>query len=402
MNRKVAVLLPIKDKGSILVIALNVVKMLQSISKKEKIEVVFSCISGFYNINVDFKELIDMGIEIRETNWKIVSKSDVTITLEYMQIKKELKYSKYLLPSDGIKNFMDCDFWLLVSDRTKLPIAPVNSYGVIVDDYVQRYIPEVFTKVEKSYELAYIQTVRNANFVLSTTPQTCLDVIQYAGVDKKKCLLGPIVVNLPKLNTLKYFKNEFDYFIWPTSWDYNHNHENVLEALKIYLNEYNGKLKIIIIFEMIEISNDKKANKKKLLYIKNIKKILKKDTILKNNIITLDNLDKNEYLSILSYAKFLLHSTLYDNGTLSVVEAAYYAVPSISSKYPQMEYINDKFKLGINFFNPYDPYSIAKCISESEKKNVNIKELLPTQKSLEKFSPKKLANEFWEIIRKKI
>ena len=402
MKRKIAILLPIKDKNSLLNSAFNIVKMLHHVSKKENFEIVFSCVSDFYNINVDFKELIDLGIEIRETNWKKVSQSDVAITLEYMQNNKKLKYPKYLLPTDGIKNFTDCDFWLLVSDQTQLPIAPVNPYAVIVYDYTQRYIPRILTKERKLCELSYIQTVRDANFVLTTTPQTCLDTIQYAGIDKTKCIVRLMEFNIPSLKTSKYFKDEFEYFVWQTNGNYNQNYENVFESLKIYLNKYNGKLKIIMIFEHLEFFCKNKNKNKKLAYIKNIKEMIKNSRILKENIIILDNLDKKEYFSILYDAKFLLHPILYDGGTLSVVEAAYHNIPSISSAYPQMEYINDRFKLNMKFFNAYNPYDIAKCIKESEENYLDMKELLPTQKSLEKFSPEKLANEFWEIIRDRI
>lgn len=399
MKRKIAIFLPMDNKGLLLNSALNVAKMLHCVSEKENLEIVFSCVSNSYNINVDFVELKNLGIEIRETIWKKVSKSDLAITLEYMQINKRLKYSNYWLPNDGIKNFTDCDFWLLVSDRTKFPVAPVNPYAVIVYDYAQRYIPQILIKERKIYELAYIQTVRNANFVLSQTPQTCLDAIQYAGVDKTKCKLVPLEFNTPSLNTFKYFKDKFDYFVWPTSSDYTQNHENILEALKIYLNEYCGKLKIIVVCDSVGMFSRNNSKKKKSAYFK---KIFEKSPILKENIIILDSLGKNEYFSVVATAKFLLNSILYDYGTLSVVEAAYYRVPSISSRYPQMEYINDRFKLNMRFFNAHDPYTIAQCIKESEENYLHLKELLPKQKSLEKFTPEKLASEFWEIIRDKI
>ena len=45
----------------------------------------------------------------------------------------------YQAPDDGISQFMDCDLWIVISDRLRLPLLPVRPYLLMVYDYLQRY-----------------------------------------------------------------------------------------------------------------------------------------------------------------------------------------------------------------------------------------------------------------------
>ena len=397
MNKKIAVFLPVGYRGSSLRGTKNILKMLSQVSIHEKFDIVFSCISNFYDIKFEFSEIIDLGVEIRETSWKEVSKEDVEITLNYLQCEKELKYPKYFLPTDGIKNFMDCDFWFLVSDRLEFPLAPVKPYSVVVYDYIQRYVPEILSKFSKDKDIPYIQTARNADVVLCTTPQTCIDAIQYAGVSDKKCILVPMEFDTLNFILTEYFEDEFDYIIWPTNATQHKNHLKALEAIEIYLNEYSGKLKIVLTGGQTNLF--KKESGSEILYVVEVINKINKNKLLIKNILILGELDDKEYISVLAKAKFLFHPALYDNGTFAVIEAAYHNVPAISSDYPQMKFINDRFSLNMTFFNALNPQGIAKVLKEGENNHIEMKKNLPSKNSLEKFSPSGIADEYWNILR---
>lgn len=384
--RKIGVLLPIKDKGTQLDLALKVIKVLYRFSKKEGFEIVFSCVENYYNEYLELAELIEYGVEIRETKWIEVKRADIQVSLEYIQRNQQLKYDNYSLPTDGIKDFTDCDSWILISDKTKFPLAPIKPYCLVEPDYTYRYVPEYLSKKAHKNKLTYIQNARNANLILSQTPQTCMDAIQYAGIEKKKCNLLSTLFEVPRVYTEKYFKKEFEYIVWAIDSEISKNYKNIMEALKIYFNSLAGDLKIVVIYREHELPNY-------------ITKSIAECKTLKKNIKILDRLNKSDYFHIIQDAKFLLHPSVYGNGSLDVVAAAYYKVPTISNRYPQMEYLHDRFKINLTFCNAINPIELVKTIEKCNENYSHLQQSLPSRKQLEALSLENGDNNIWKIIK---
>src|SRR5581483_1463908 len=56
---------------------------------------------------------------------------------------------KWAIFNDGLSNFDDADFVLIISDRIEGErIAPTYRYGMVVYDFIQRYVPEIFGDVQ--------------------------------------------------------------------------------------------------------------------------------------------------------------------------------------------------------------------------------------------------------------
>ncbi len=91
---------------------------------------------------------------------------------------------------------------------------------------------------------------------------------------------------------------------------------------------------------------------------------------------------------------------LYDNGTFAVVEAAYYGIPSVVNNYPQMKFMNERFKLNMSFFDGNNPDDISNALKEAEELLSRKSKDLPTKEFLNNFTFEKLAYENWNIIRK--
>jgi glycosyltransferase involved in cell wall biosynthesis len=98
----------------------------------------------------------------------------------------------------------------------------------------------------------------------------------------------------------------------------------------------------------------------------------------------------------LNKAKFLWHPALKDNGTYSVIEAAYYGIPSLSSAYPPMHFLNEKFQLNLMFFDAENPREMAEKLKKMEEDYEQRVKILPTREFLEQFSYKNVAPCFWK------
>jgi hypothetical protein len=91
------------------------------------------------------------NIEVRGFNWKILAAREVEDILPLHGVVVHQFISKaYQVPVDGQENFLDCNFWFIVSDRLHRPLVPLRPYGIFVTDHLQRYVPEIFGR--KSFQ----------------------------------------------------------------------------------------------------------------------------------------------------------------------------------------------------------------------------------------------------------
>lgn len=389
--KKIGVFLPATYRGGTLKGLKNIVKMIKLGSQLngETIDIVFSCRERAYDIINDFSDLINLGIKIHETKWKTISRESLNFIRNLKSFSMNLKESEYVIPTDGINNFCDCDVWILISDRTEAPLAPVIPYGVVVYDYVQRYVPELFNDF---FEIAFLRTVRNASFVITTTPHTRDDVIQYAGVDASKAWYFPMDFAPPAISSSDSFGHPKDYFLWTTNAARHKNHRRALKALETYYKEKNGELDVLISGEhvgLFKILNHPDE------YVKSIARSIQENAFLKNRCHIVGEVSEEQHAHNISQARFLWHPAIYDNGTYAVVEAAYLSVPSLSSDYPAMRYMNERFSINLAFSNPYNVHEMADKLKLLEQTADERKKALPTRDFLEKFTLKNYALKFW-------
>jgi hypothetical protein len=160
-RRRIGVFLPIAYRGGTLNIAINQALMLKQGSEAagEGVDVVFSYVDGDYDPARDFRRLSENGISLRQTTWREISKENLQIANKYRGVDVRLEASAYTYPSDGAAEFLDFDFWHIVSDRTLLALAPVRPYSIYVTDCLQRHTPELFGA---HYESGYHATTRHA------------------------------------------------------------------------------------------------------------------------------------------------------------------------------------------------------------------------------------------------
>ena len=410
--KKVAIFLPVYYLGGTLRAAKNLAKSikLQAERQGSAVEVIFSCIKDVYDIPMHFDDLIEMDIKIRETYWKLYSSDELKLLNDIMEIDVKIDYPTYCMPKDGANDFLDCDFWIIISDRLLAPIYPIRPHCIMVYDYIQRYVPEIFGNNDGmwAYNDILIQSVRSADYVLCTTPATYQDIISYAGIDRDKVKQLPMdfePIQSKERFSAKYKKN--NYFVWVTNGGYHKNQIRAINSLIKYYEKMDGNLKVVITGFNSDLFDFK--NKSELInmlsdyereYINKVRKIIKDNPILHKNISFVGNVSDLEYADILNNAKFLWHTNLSDNGTFSVIEAAYLGKPSLASNYPAMKFIDKRFGINLTFFNPYDVNEMARALKEMEKDYMNKK--LPSVEKLEEFTWVKQSEEIYKVIEKLI
>ncbi|MGX9431737.1 MULTISPECIES: glycosyltransferase family protein [Bradyrhizobium] len=335
----------------------------------------------------EFDDLPD-HIERRAFHWRTLPQGQAIRACAYAGVEGPLLPTTYAVPDDGINQFLDCDLWIFISDRLQFPILPVRPYVLMIYDYLQRYVPIM----DENARQRVIDRAHAAEAVLVTTDFTANDARQFAGLPAKKVRKVPLLVPAfgGKGGSAQGGPPASKYFIWTTNLALHKNHRNALEALRIYYEEYGG------LFEchVTGVDTDKLFTHK-LTHLVAAREIHNASKALKVSLRTEGDLPDPVYRRKLRDAAFLWHPGLIDNGTFSVVEAASFGVPALSSDYPTMREIDRQFELDLTWSDPNDPVDMASKLKRME----TAQRSTPRPEVFARHSLEQSAAEYWQVIQ---
>ena len=294
-----------------------------------------------------------------------------------------------MFPDDGIRQFLDCDLWLLISDRIPEPLLALRPYVVLAYDYLQRHEP-ILTPESNA---AFLDAARRARRVWVTTQVSREDAIQFAGVPSERVVLLPMLAPrfpAPQTGAARLGR---PYFIWPTNRSRHKNHANAIKALQLYYDEFGGRLDCRVVgtdsdaIPALEAAQFARARSRTA------------SGEQASPVAILGELPDGRYQALLAGAEFLWHPARRDNGTFCVVEAASLGVPALSSDYPAMREIEDAFALGLAWMDPASPLDMARQLKHMEQDARDRRGLLPDRQSLAAASLENAAPRYWEAAR---
>ncbi|BCX66889.1 glycosyltransferase [Pseudomonas izuensis] len=328
-------------------------------------------------------------VKVRSFNWKVLDQDAARRAMHYSGREGwEPVSGSYVVPDDGIKQLMDCDAWVVISDRLTAPLLPLRPILLMVYDYLQRYVP----LLSNGADLPFIDAARSARKILVTTEFTRLDALQYAGVTEAAVSKVPMLAPL-FFNGLKK-QESAGYFLWTTNLSLHKNHKNALKALKIYYEELGGKLSCHVTGVNTDV-----LLKSPLDHLKGLASLVKGSEKLRSKFRVLGELSEVDYTGALSKSAFLWHAGTIDNGTFSVIEAACLGVPSLSSDYPPMREIDEQFRINLTWMDSGSPRKMAQQLKYMEERHSVIRSSLPTSADFSEQSVAKLAGKYWGVVR---
>jgi glycosyltransferase involved in cell wall biosynthesis len=413
----IAVILPEGYRGGTLRGAMNIVRMLaigaQDVGDKLKLSFGHLDLPDVYS-DSDFDEICQLNVKVRPFLRQTMNGSELKSLYDsWINIPIEEQAAEYVIFNDGVSNFEDADFWLIISDRLPACIPPHRRYAVVIYDYIQRYVPEIFGRNKNSesnwllFE-KYAEAARKATFVLCTTEQTRRDCINYSGVSPDKVVLFPMEfdpVDFRPVAGSVCDDTDRPYIIWTTNSTQHKNHLNVIAGLEQYFCEHPDSLLYIRMTGVYThlFSIEGKADRHfKDEYVVQVRQLIAKSQHLRDRLKILGNLTDEEYLQELAGADWLLHGALYDNGTFALVEAAWLGIPAISSDYPAIREQCKTFGLNLQFFDPNQPASLANVLASCYGKRVQAVQSLPTREQLSNCSYLKIAPTYWNKFKESL
>lgn len=411
----ITVILPERYRGGTLRGALNIAKMLKigAAANDQELALSFGYVDDpdIYSDD-DFIEIKQLGIRPRPFRLEHVgAKSLDTILFKWLCKKNDnFKANAYTVFNDGVSNFEESDFWVIVSDRLSFPIPPHRNYAVVVYDYIQRYVPDIFGLDGASngnwmHFEQYAKAARDANFVICTTEQTRKDCINYVGAESEKVIKFPQefdpISHVGKIiNFEKSKKKTKPYILWTTNSTQHKNHINIVKGLELFFtNNPNSNIDVHMSGVYTHLFHSGGANDVHFndSYAVKVRSEIQRSSNLKKRLKILGNIPDVEYKKQLSEAEWLLHGALYDNGTFSIIEAAWVGVPVISSDYPAIRECCDNFSLDIVLFDANSYVDLARVLEENLAKRKQCIEKIPSKELLVKNSFENVAPKYWRL-----
>jgi glycosyltransferase involved in cell wall biosynthesis len=392
---RIAVMVPVGYRGG----SLNGAKLLaQAIDGGARaagaaVEVVFAHLDepDLYPCE-EFADL-PASIKRRPYKWQLLSREQAYRAMAYAGSERDMPAPKYQAPEDGIKQFMDCDLWVIVSDRLQYPVLPLRPYVLMVYDYLQRYQP----LLEQELNTAFISAAHGAESVFVTTDFTRHDALQFAGLPERRVVKLPMLVprmSLPAPAQPSSEKRTSPYFLWTTNLAPHKNHENAFKALSLYYGRHDGRLACCI----TGVNTDQ-LFRSKLPHLKPLRKLVDRNPALKQRLRLLGELPEHLYQAQLADAHFLWHAGWIDNGTFSVIEAGQLGVPALSSDYPAMREIDRQFGLELYWMDAHDPDNMARQLKRMETEAPGLRTAPPVRRLVAGQSVERLASAYWEAVR---
>lgn len=392
-TKRIAVIVPVSYRGGSLNGAKLLAQAVQSGAREagEDIEIVFAHLDDPDNYSPDAFADLPPSIKRRPFKWELLSREQAYRAMAYAGLEHDMTAPTYQVPEDGIKQFMDCDLWIIVSDRLRYPILPLRPYVLMVYDYLQRYQP----LLEQSLNSTFISAAHCAERVFVTTDFTRHDALQFAGLPARRVIKLPMLA--PRLSAhvpAPAEKKMHPYFVWTTNLAPHKNHENAFRALSLYYDRYDGRLSCRVTGVGTE-----EIFRRKLPHLASLGKIVEHSPGLKRRLHLLGELPEHVYQSQVAGSVFLWHAGWIDNGTFSVVEAGQLGVPALSSDYPAMREIDRQFGLRLNWMDAHDPDDMARQLKRMESEAPMLRVEPPVQRLLAGQSAGRLSAAYWEAIR---
>lgn len=395
---RIAVILPVAYRGGTLRGAKLLVEalLLGSRSAGEEVEVVFGYpIDGHRTSQEDVFEDLRDGVAQRLFQWRNMSGAEARRAMRYAgHANWEPGHPAYAIPDDGMQQFGDCSLWLFVSDRILLPVLPIRPYACLVYDYIQRRVDVV----DRGANSAFIAMARQARRVLVTTEFTRKDALSYAGVPANRIALLPPLAPLHLARTDVHARQNVaavnPYFVWPTNIARHKNHRTAFLALERYYAEYDGKLDC----HVMGVDTDDLEES----FALSVARCNDAGTSVDGRVPRLrflGELSDSEYIRTLAGATFLWHPARVDNGTFCVIEAALCGVPSLSSDYPAMRELDERYELCLQWMPTDDPRQMARKLKWMEEHAASLREYLPTPEALDNHDVAHVAADYWNTVR---
>jgi glycosyltransferase involved in cell wall biosynthesis len=307
---------------------------------------------------------IGPGVTVRRLSWQRWPASLAHKVMAQQQKPcSTAAVDQFSCPRDGGYDFTDCDAWIVFASSVEGHVIPRRPFAVYCADLIQRYVPAIFSHDPNTWSWQDETFIgwRWARCVFSTTPQTRLDVITYAGVHPDRALLVPTMVDAMATVAAPRDQTAEPYILWVTNAAPHKNHVAAVKALRAYYGELGGTLPLRICGATSDWLDP--AGGRDLPGTKAF--AAAPEVVARASF--LGEVTDAHYLRLVADAAVVWHNVIVDNGTFVAFDAARAGCTLVSSDYPQMRYHCDRYGVAALFHPSADTSAAARALLQAER-----------------------------------
>jgi hypothetical protein len=204
---------------------------------------------------------------------------------------------------------------------------------------------------------------RHARTVFATTPQTLEDVVGFAGVRRAQTLLVPTLVQpVPAEEAGGESPIAEPSIVWVTNGSLHKNHANAIESLRIYYDELGGALPLVVMGESTSTTMDPTGDSQTAAA-----RALRAAPSVARRTTFLGRPPDRTFHAVIRGAAVVWHNVIIDNGTFVAFDAARGNRHLVSSDYPQMRYLCERYGIDAFWHPSGDPRAAAQALLDAER-----------------------------------
>jgi hypothetical protein len=303
------------------------------------------------------------ALSVRRTRWDSRARAEVE---QIFGLESDIPpdVARISLPRDGELDFFDCDAWIIFANSLEGVTLPARPIAIYCADLIQRYVPEIFGQGQhlvaaRNRERETFAGWQLAQCVFATTPATVQDVVEYAGVDIRRALLVPTLIE-PLTEAIQPGSTAEARLLWVTNSAAHKNHQIAITSLREYYAK-GGTLPVLICGpDSHQLDPRVGGTIRAATDLANMPEVL-------SHLTFLGEVSDSEYIGLIQSAGIVWHNVVVDNGTFVAFDAARAGRIFVSSDYPQMRYLCERYGVDAMFHSHSDPTDTAEILLRAEK-----------------------------------
>ncbi|MCS6976155.1 MAG: glycosyltransferase [Gemmatales bacterium] len=263
------------------------------------------------------------------------------------------------------------DVWLALSDRFPLPLLPARPYAVVVHDMIHRHVPEAFHAAYfRNLHRGVWPTLRHAEAIITTSEPTKSDVLAEYDLVPERVVVVPVacephrrfgslpsgLVPLPRR----------DFILNVTNASPHKGADLMLEAyaeLKRRLGPWTPLLVLCGINTQYLSARHRQPGPAFWERCRQLQRSL--GLVERQDVVFLGPVTDMELKDLYCRCQVVVNAARYDNGTYCLIEAAWFGKPTVSTCYPGVESLVERFGLPVRFAAGHDPETLADALTSA-------------------------------------
>lgn len=324
------------------------------------------------------------NIKFRPFRWKYIPADETLRAMRYAGFAEwKPEHNHYAVIDDGIAQLTDCNLWLLLSDGINFPILPMRPMTLLAER-IATSDPAVPSR---------LAAIRALDHIITTTDSAYQSATQYVGINPKKVLKSPLLIPRKTLDVDAERVSNKKYFTWITD-KITKQHSWIVEALKYYYTELDGKLDCRIVIRDSAVTPSKNYS--------TLEKILAKEKMSKllNRKIFIAHLAaEHEVERTISGAEHLLIPEPYPGDIHDLLSWSQAGCRCLTYKDALFLELNSRFSFPITWQEDQHPLSLANNLKEISVPADIDTDTASTLNACFPSDDDQIASTYWTVVR---